>query len=458
MIITFYSFGGGTGKSMALANIAVMLGRQHKSTLIVDFDFEAPSLWRYFQDLQPDLDGHDGMLEMLMAQSRSGRGKAVDWHEYVVPLNLGDCTISLITAGKIDDYYSNRMLNFSWTDFYQAGGDEFIELLYNQWAESYDIVLIDSHAGITRTGGICTIALPDAIVPFILANYQSVEGVLRVLAGIQISRQILSQDRPPALVMPILSRIDVHTDSLLAREWLDQICQGFESFYSAWMPTGVRPRAILEKTMLRHVPSLGVGQQLIALREEHADSGQLVHSYKCITQLISTRFQAAAAVAGVVGENPDVRNYLTGHVFISYVREDSSKVDSLQHSLEAAGVHVWRDTADLWPGEDWRIKIRHAITDDALVFLACFSIKSLARKKSYQNEELALAIEQMRLRRPGEPWLIPVRFDDCDIPDLDLGGGRTLSSIQCADILADRFDEGARRLTAAVVRILKPQD
>jgi hypothetical protein len=54
-------------------------------------------------------------------------------------------------------------------------------------------------------------------------------------------------------------------------------------------------------------------------------------------------------------------------------------------------------------GEDWRAKIRSAITDDALVFLACFSRKGLARKKTYQNEELALAIDQMRLRRPDQP-------------------------------------------------------
>jgi hypothetical protein len=149
-----------------------------------------------------------------------------------------------------------------------------------------------------------------------------------------------------------------------------------------------------------------------------------------------------------------LRIRVTGHAFISYVRDDSLKVDALQQVLENSGVRVWRDTADLWPGEDWRAKIRHAITDDALVFLACFSHKSVARKKSYQNEELVLAIDQMRLRRPDEPWLIPVRFDDCDIPDFDVGGGRSFSSIQRADLFDDRFDEAAARLTGAVLRIL----
>ena len=145
---------------------------------------------------------------------------------------------------------------------------------------------------------------------------------------------------------------------------------------------------------------------------------------------------------------------LAGHAFISYVREDSRDVDKLQRTLEAAGIPVWRDTADLWPGEDWRAKIRRAITDDALVFIACFSSRSVARARSYQNEELLLAIEQLRLRRPDDLWLIPVRFDDCVIPDLEFGGGRTLASIQRADLFGDRRDAGVARLVAAVMRVL----
>jgi len=81
---------------------------------------------------------------------------------------------------------------------------------------------------------------------------------------------------------------------------------------------------------------------------------------------------------------------IEGHAFISYVREDAAEAGRLQQVLEAAGVRVWRDKSDLWPGEDWREKIRRAITADALVFIACFSRKSVARKRSYQNEEIAL--------------------------------------------------------------------
>jgi TIR domain len=168
----------------------------------------------------------------------------------------------------------------------------------------------------------------------------------------------------------------------------------------------------------------------------------------------SPLFPGTRRIAAEETSAPQVGAGLVGHVFVSYVREDSPNVDRLQWALQDAGIRVWRDTVDLWPGEDWRRKIRQAITSDTLVFLACFSRKSLARVRSYQNEELTLAIEQLRQRRPDEPWIIPVRFDECEIPDVDIGGGRSLASIQRADLFGERFDEGAARLIQAVVRLL----
>jgi|HubBroStandDraft_1064217.scaffolds.fasta_scaffold03203_8 hypothetical protein len=143
-----------------------------------------------------------------------------------------------------------------------------------------------------------------------------------------------------------------------------------------------------------------------------------------------------------------------GHAFISYIHEDAARADELQEMLLHAGVPVWRDTVDLMPGEDWRMVIRQAISEESLVFLACFSRAGVSREKTYQNEELVLAVEQLRLRKPGDPWLIPVRFDDCQIPDFDLGAGRTLASVQRADLFGNQRDSQAARLVASVQRIL----
>jgi cellulose biosynthesis protein BcsQ len=53
-IITFYSYKGGTGRTMALANVACLLAKRHKErtskgVLMIDWDLEAPGLHRFFQ-------------------------------------------------------------------------------------------------------------------------------------------------------------------------------------------------------------------------------------------------------------------------------------------------------------------------------------------------------------------------------------------------------------------------
>jgi nucleoside phosphorylase len=144
----------------------------------------------------------------------------------------------------------------------------------------------------------------------------------------------------------------------------------------------------------------------------------------------------------------------TGHVFLSYAPEDSAAVDRLQSALESASIKVWRDTNDLLPGQDLRSAIRTAITGSAFVFIACFSTASLARTKSRQNEELTLAIEEARQRSIDQPWLIPVRLDDCEIPDRGLGGGRTLRSLVSIDLFGPKQADQTQRLVKSVLMIL----
>src|SRR5713101_9597969 len=54
-VITFYSYKGGTGRTMALANVACLLAQRQieshgKGVLMVDWDLEAPGLHRFFHN------------------------------------------------------------------------------------------------------------------------------------------------------------------------------------------------------------------------------------------------------------------------------------------------------------------------------------------------------------------------------------------------------------------------
>ncbi|MFE6255857.1 toll/interleukin-1 receptor domain-containing protein [Agromyces sp. NPDC057865] len=143
------------------------------------------------------------------------------------------------------------------------------------------------------------------------------------------------------------------------------------------------------------------------------------------------------------------------YVFLSYIREDKEYVDELQMALEAAGFTVWRDTKDLWPGENWELKIREAIREGSLVFLACFSSALADRKKSYQFAELSIAAEEYRIRPVDSSWLMTVRFDECEIPPIDLGAGRTLDgTIHRLDLFGPQKVAQVARLVAAVGRAI----
>jgi len=142
------------------------------------------------------------------------------------------------------------------------------------------------------------------------------------------------------------------------------------------------------------------------------------------------------------------------HVFISYVTEDSERIDTLCRILTSAGIPYWRDRTDLGPGDEWKQKIRTAIRDGALAFVACFSSNSLAKTKSYMNEELTLAAEEFRQYTPGHTWLIPVRLDDITLPEWDLGAGRTLADLNYVSLFGDSYTEQAVALTTKISQLL----
>jgi hypothetical protein len=142
------------------------------------------------------------------------------------------------------------------------------------------------------------------------------------------------------------------------------------------------------------------------------------------------------------------------HVFVSYVREDSEAVDGLCAVLEAAQIPYWRDRTALGPGDAWRAKVRAAIREGSLVFLACFSDNSRAKEKSYMNEEITLAVEEYRLMPPGRTWLIPVRFDAGDVPDWDLGAGRVLADLNYSNLFGKDHMAHAARLVTTINRLM----
>ncbi len=103
-------------------------------------------------------------------------------------------------------------------------------------------------------------------------------------------------------------------------------------------------------------------------------------------------------------------------IFLAHAREDSQKVLELYERLKQEGYKPWLDKKNLIPGQNWREEIPKAIKKSHL-FIACLSQESV-RKQGYIQREFKLAINEFAERPSGAIYLIPLRLDDCEIPDL----------------------------------------
>ena len=136
------------------------------------------------------------------------------------------------------------------------------------------------------------------------------------------------------------------------------------------------------------------------------------------------------------------------HVFISYVRENLGVVRRLCEELTSHGVEVWLDRKNIMPGVRWKQAIRKAISEGAF-FLTCFSKEYNERDKTYMNEELTLAIEELRRRPTDKAWFVPVKLSECEIPDRDIGAGETLQDIQWVELYKD-WSSGIQRILESI--------
>ncbi len=218
-IVSFYSFKGGVGRTMALANVAFLAAMNELNVLVMDWDLEAPGLHHYFRGLlEPDemakIRGAAGILDLAwewqngidaakdpddidshFANFRSGAPFEALTHRVWGDDIFDEGRLDIIPAGgdmiATPDLveYERALAAMSWNDLldrYAGGG--FIDALRQWAAQNYDLILVDSRTGLADVAGICTMQLPDAVVLSFVLNRQNIEGVARVASAIRRTR------------------------------------------------------------------------------------------------------------------------------------------------------------------------------------------------------------------------------------------------------------------------------
>ena len=103
-------------------------------------------------------------------------------------------------------------------------------------------------------------------------------------------------------------------------------------------------------------------------------------------------------------------------IFIAHANEDKPQIRELYAKLKQAGYKPWFDQEDLLAGQNWRDEIPKALKNSDM-FLACLSSTSIS-KQGYIQREFKMAMERLADCPPGTIYLIPIKLDDCQIPEL----------------------------------------
>jgi tetratricopeptide (TPR) repeat protein len=288
-IVTFYSYKGGTGRTMALANVAWILAASGKRVLTVDWDLEAPGLHRFFHPfLDPStLAATTGVVELIRdfaeAAVTPGNGRPDAWHlpyarvtPHAVSLDWtfpDGGTLDFVSAGRQDRTYSAAVSSFDWDNFFdRLGGGRFFDALREDMKRHYDYVLIDSRTGISDVADICTVLLPDVLVDCFTLSGQSVDG------SASVARNINERFRDRRIrILPVPMRIDegekekADAGRSLVRTVFDRLPNGMsdDELASYWGSVEVPYRSYYnyEETLATFGDETGVANSLLSAFE-----------------------------------------------------------------------------------------------------------------------------------------------------------------------------------------------
>ncbi|MCA2215739.1 FxSxx-COOH system tetratricopeptide repeat protein [Jidongwangia harbinensis] len=219
-VVTFYSYRGGTGRTMALANVAWILAANGKRVLIADWDLEAPGLHRFFEPFlkAETVETSSGVIDLIREyewQATRNVDRGPDWHKDFARVQRHAFSVNwdhfpeggqldYLSAGRHNQNYAAAVTGMNWDDFYgRLGGGAFLDALRADMHANYDYTLIASRTGLSDVADICTIHLPDVLVDCFTFSERCIAGGARVAAAV-MQRHAKRDIR----ILPVAMRVD----------------------------------------------------------------------------------------------------------------------------------------------------------------------------------------------------------------------------------------------------------
>jgi MinD-like ATPase involved in chromosome partitioning or flagellar assembly len=364
-IVTFYSYKGGTGRTMALANTAWILASNGLKVLIVDWDLESPGLHKFFHPFlnTSTIGATTGVIELITDYAwaaTSAEQRPGDWHvDYarVLPHAVSldwrrfprGGTLDFMSAGKQNRDYSSAVSSFDWDNFYdRLGGGQFFDALRADMRRHYDYILIDSRTGLSDIADICTVHLPDILVDCFTMSDQAIEGAAAV------ARHIDDRYRDRKIrILPVPMRIDdgekekLDAGRALARIRFDRFPSGLDqdaaNEYWGAVEIPYKPFYAFEETLATFGDAPGSPTSMLAAYERLAAAitDGAVRGFPPLEEALRLQYRDAFARR---------RPVVSADLFLSYMPEDRMWADWIAAVLARAGFRVVPQNAgaDAW--------------------------------------------------------------------------------------------------------------
>jgi tetratricopeptide (TPR) repeat protein len=466
VIFTFYSYKGGVGRSMALANVAVWLRDQGLRVAMVDWDLEAPGLENFFFAPGPrvaEIAGQIGVIDTLLsyrrvfprlAESLAGKplaDKVAVLDEALPPLASALTRIErespggdllLMTAGLRSpehfDSYARNVQSFDWADFYKLyEGEAYFDWMRRELLAEADVVLIDSRTGVNEMSGVCAQQLADVVVSLSAPNLQNLDGVASMAASFCRGDLVEKRGRPIQMVI-VPTRIDNFSPPLInefERRFLNKT-QGFTPsvFHSM--------KSNFWALKIPYAPGHSY-RETIVVGDSNADK-DLVLAYKrlgCYLTLLAppqARLRTATKrdVEAIIGR-------LLPQVAILHAPADGEAAAAVRRVLGAANISVWPDP-ETQAGVDVRGAVNSLLDQShfLVVLLTANAIESAEIRAAWRRaRQLGLTV-------------VPVAASADDLGALsELPGWMALPGVVMLDKHTDRL---VATLTSAPIGVRVP--
>ncbi len=342
LVYTFYSYKGGVGRSMALANVGAVMAAAGHRVLLIDWDLEAPGLEIYFEKsgrLVGDPAKTPGVVDVVEGY---GKGAPLDWRNCRLTADVFGHPIDIISAGRRGDDYRQRIQQLDWDTLYRHHNiGNHIDALRNEWRESYDFILVDSRTGITDIGDVCTVILPDVLVLLFVTNFQNIAGIKNVMARAISARSKLPVNRNKLLGVPVPARDERDKEYDKSLEWQRIFAEEFSDLYREWLPHDVAPSDALNRLFIPYVAGWSFGERIPVLESERErlDPTSLGAAYARLATLLSNRLDWTALEE--TATHAEVANQ---RVELSHAREVAReaavRAEQAEQSAREAQLHI----------------------------------------------------------------------------------------------------------------------